>query len=424
MYPIPPNETLLETKVCKHCGTSFPITDKDLEFYDKVSPTFGEKKYSIPTPTLCPDCRQQRRLSFRNERKLYKRKCDATEKNIISIYSPDKPFKVYHQDYWWSDAWDPMDYGRDFDFGKGFFGQFAKLSHQIPKPALYIDGSMERSSYCNYGLRFKGCYLCVNCYTIADSFYSTSCWTSDGVSVAYDLVDSDNCTDSSYIYESLDLKRCHKCFYSRFLEDCTDCLFSEGLRSCSHCIGCVNLQNKKYHILNQAVTEEIFKQTVHNLLTDEQARTRFLERFQGLRENEPHRASYIFNCENSTGDFLSDNKNVHSSFLTISTENGKYSYTSGYFTKNIYDGMNAGGESDILYEAQHAHYIYHSAFLLDVDHSQDVYLSELCDSCKFCFACIGLRNKSYCILNRQYTKEQYEELVPKIIEYIMKTEEW
>jgi hypothetical protein len=49
-----------------------------LEFYEKVSPIFKGRKYSIPTPQLCPECREQRRISFRNERKLYKRKCDAT----------------------------------------------------------------------------------------------------------------------------------------------------------------------------------------------------------------------------------------------------------------------------------------------------------------------------------------------------------
>ena len=110
MYPIPKDETLVETKSCKHCGASFPITDKDLEFYDKVSPVFAGKKYQIPTPAFCPDCRQQRRLSFRNERKLYKRKCDLTGKDIISIYSPDKVYTVYEQSEWWSDKWDPLDY--------------------------------------------------------------------------------------------------------------------------------------------------------------------------------------------------------------------------------------------------------------------------------------------------------------------------
>jgi len=34
------------------------------------------------------------------------------------------------------------------------------------------------------------------------------------------------------------------------------------------------------------------------------------------------------------------------------------------------------------------------------------------------FGCVGLRNKQYCILNKQYAKEEYEELVPKIIAHM------
>jgi len=34
------NEKIVETKICKYCGLSFDITDKDLEFYEKVSPSF------------------------------------------------------------------------------------------------------------------------------------------------------------------------------------------------------------------------------------------------------------------------------------------------------------------------------------------------------------------------------------------------
>jgi hypothetical protein len=34
------DEKIVETKTCRHCGESFDITDKDLEFYEKVSPVF------------------------------------------------------------------------------------------------------------------------------------------------------------------------------------------------------------------------------------------------------------------------------------------------------------------------------------------------------------------------------------------------
>ncbi len=34
------DEKVIETKICRYCDASFDITDKDLEFYEKVSPVF------------------------------------------------------------------------------------------------------------------------------------------------------------------------------------------------------------------------------------------------------------------------------------------------------------------------------------------------------------------------------------------------
>ena len=98
---IPPNEKIIEKKICRISGQEFFVTDKDLAFYEKISPVFADKRYLIPSPTLCPEERQRRRLAFRNERKLYHRKCDKTGNQIISIYSPDKPYTVYDQKVWW-----------------------------------------------------------------------------------------------------------------------------------------------------------------------------------------------------------------------------------------------------------------------------------------------------------------------------------
>ena len=96
-------------QACQNCKQNFVIEPEDFAFYEKIK---------VPAPTFCPECRMVRRMLWRNERALYKRKCDATGKDIISIYSQDKPLKVYDQKYWWSDNWDPMEYGRDYDFSK------------------------------------------------------------------------------------------------------------------------------------------------------------------------------------------------------------------------------------------------------------------------------------------------------------------
>jgi hypothetical protein len=47
-----------------------------------------------------------------------------------------------------------------------------------------------------------------------------------------------------------------------------------------------------------------------------------------------------------------------------------------------------------------------------------------CPSSKNCLGCVGLKTKQYCILNKQYSKEEYEELAPKVIDHMRKNNEW
>jgi hypothetical protein len=98
-------------------------------------------------------------LSFRNERKLYRRKCDATGENIISAYSPDKPYKVYDQKIRRSDARDPMSYGFEFDFSKTFRENFEILIMGVPLMSL-LNFQNEESEYTTYTANSKSCYLC------------------------------------------------------------------------------------------------------------------------------------------------------------------------------------------------------------------------------------------------------------------------
>src|SRR3989344_1465820 len=98
-----------ETKNCQNCKKEFAIEPEDFKFYEKIS---------VPPPTWCPECQLMRRLIFRNEHNLYRRKESAEGKEIISMFAPDKPITVFSQDYWLSDKWDPLNYGWDYDFSK------------------------------------------------------------------------------------------------------------------------------------------------------------------------------------------------------------------------------------------------------------------------------------------------------------------
>lgn len=120
-------------KNCQQCLNDFEVRPADLDFYDRTSPLLSGKKYLIPAPSLCPRCREQRRMSLNNEVNLYHRKCDLTGKQIISLYPNDSPYTVYNEPNWLEDkGWDPLDYGREFDFSRPFFDQFKELINEVP----------------------------------------------------------------------------------------------------------------------------------------------------------------------------------------------------------------------------------------------------------------------------------------------------
>ena len=90
----------------------------------------------------------------------------------------------------------------------------------------------------------------------------------------------------------------------------------------------------------------------------------------------------------------------------------------------MYDGINIGDCSQYLYEGMHVHRCHFTVCMLDTDDVDYGLYTRECFACKYCFGCVGLRNKSYCILNKQYTKEEYETLVPRIIAHMRETGEW
>jgi len=112
-----------ETKICQNCKQQFVIDASDFVFY---------KKMAVPAPTFCWLCRAQRRLAFRNERYLYRRKSDFSGKEMLSRLPPESPVKVYENEIWGSDRWDAIEYAKEVDFSRPFLLQLLELIHEIP----------------------------------------------------------------------------------------------------------------------------------------------------------------------------------------------------------------------------------------------------------------------------------------------------
>ena len=54
----------------------------------------------------------------------------------------------------------------------------------------------------------------------------------------------------------------------------------------------------------------------------------------------------------------------------------------------------------------------------------DLMYCSYCMHSSYLFGCCGLKSNQYCILNKQYTKEEYEDLAGKLIDHMIETGEW
>jgi len=353
-------------------------------------------------------------MSFRNERTLYKRKCDAPghEEEIISVFSKDKPFIVYDHKYWWSDEWNPLSFGAEYDFSKKFFSQFRELLERIPLLALF-NGNAINSDYANHAYDSKNCYLISAAITNENVMYSNrTAKNKDSI----DLYLTDKMEAS---YEDVNCGTSYGLFFSYGCEDCQNSWFLYDCRNCSNCFGCVGLRNKSYYIFNQPYSKEDYKKKLESMNMEnfnviEETRKKHEEMILGF----PRKFMYSFKTVNSVGDNLGETKNCSYSFDILDGQDCKFITWGGFGLKDTYDGYGMG-MGELMYEIVDAGLQgYNIKFSVVVWAGHDVQYSYNCHNCSNIFGCIGLRNKQYCILNKQYTKEEYEALLPKITEHI------
>ena len=441
-------EKIVEIKICKQCNSRFEITDKDLEFYEKVSPIFPQNwelssknweirklikplsskfsalnsfKYLIPSPTLCPDCRTQRRLSWRNETKLYKRNCSLTWKSVVSIYSPDKNFVTYNQDDWWSEKYNPFEYGIDFDFNKTFFEQFSELQKKVPRITI-LNWFSENADYGNHSYHNKNSYFVNSCWYVEDCIYCLN------MTKCKDCIDCEKVNSSEKCYESFNLYSCYNCKYCINCDTCSNLYFCEDCEWTRKCIWCKWLKNNEYFIVNKKVEKDKYKETLEKIQFDIDYRNNFILEYQQLKEETPSKYLKINNSENiSYCDDIENSQNLYKCFDCVNSKDLKYcSWLILLESNNCYDYDIWWENSSFIYEV---HCLWNGKNILFSNVIWWWYNMIYCDNClnnsRNCFWCIWLKNnEEYCILNKQYTKEQYEDLVPKIIEHMMSTWEW
>ncbi len=400
-------------KMCRICKNNFEIFQEDLDFLKKIG-DLENPPVEIPAPTLCPECRQVQRMAFRNQRKLYSRKCDVTGANIISVFNPQSHHKVCEKNHWYSDKFDPLSYGRDFDFSKSFFEQFHSLLLDIPLPSLRV----ERCENCEFNTDMsdsKNCYLCSRTHKSEDMMYTYRGSSSKSCVDCYQVLDSEllyDCVECINCYGSRNLYFSTQCSNSGFLFDC---------HSCMDCMMCTNLRNKKYCFMNEQLTKEAYEEKVKGIdLGSEKVKQFALKHALDFWKSAIKKDITSLSSEHSSGDNLVNVKNCFQCFGIKRCVDCRYLWDIKEY-KDSMDAYSGGRDSELIYQATSTTSAYNCKFCFRVTNSSNVMYSFFIDTSKNCFGCVGLRRAEYCILNKQYSKEEYEVLVPRIIEHMKKS---
>lgn len=374
------------------------------------------ERVQLPEPVFCPDCRQQQRLAYRNERVLYRRACGLCEKPIVTIFSGDQPFPVYCSDCWFGDTWDALSYERDFDFSRSFFEQFFELQSTVPRLTLF-NVKQENSEYCNMALGNKNSYLVFASDENEDSMYGH--W----IQRCTDTYNSSNLADCTLCFDLIDSEDCYSCVFSQDLKNCSDCCFSYDLIGCQNCFLCSGLRNKQYYIENAPCTKEEYQQrfsekNIGGFTHYAELKDRFLE----VRRQAKHKCMHLSNTENCKGDYIVNSKNCINCYDVYDGEDCIYAHN---LVHKHYNNV------DVSYvtETRNSHQITAAQgeelyFSMYIWSSSNIWYSSLIQQSRDIFGCVGLRYKNHCLFNKEYRADEYDKLRARLVTHMKETQEW
>jgi len=400
-----------EVKQCQNCKKEFVIEPEDFQFYEKMK---------VPAPTWCPICRTARRFSFVNNWNLFWRNCDKCKKRTLSIYSPSQEMTVYCQPCWWADDWDGTEYAMDYNSARPFLDQVKELKDKTPYVALTsLYTSNKNCEYASALAWSKDCYLV---------FWADFCDTVYYSSLLNTLKNSSDCIrgyHSELCYESIGFSRCYRTFFSEECDDSIDIWFSRNCYNCTNCVGCVNLRGSQNCIFNIQYTKEEYADKFKEFRLDTREGINELEKkVKNFWLTLPYRAykGHALNV-NVSGDYVFESKNSKEMYLANGAEDCKWcQFITVKSAKDCRDYSGWGNNASRIYEStvvgENADSVSFSG-----ECWPDVFNLQYCYwniSGKNNIGCINLKRKQYCILNKEYSKEEFEKLRAVIIEDMKK----
>ncbi len=291
------------------------------------------------------------------------------------------------------------------NYGWNFFENFWELMKKSTVAGTKVIGKNENSDYNDIILWAKNAYLNFVVLESDEAAYSY------GVNQCEQVYNSTQVLESQQIFSSRAVTKSSRVFYSSNIQDSFSIWFWVNLTGCSECIWCSNLNNQSYCIQNKQYSKEEYLNRKEQLLSQK-------DKFPSLHGrilSQPW-SNYWTGI---TGQFNRLCQDVDSAFFNFQVHTWRNIMFGAWtgVSENIFDVFSFGWTvADHNYwcmwvwrEATHVYCCVEAS--PRVSHC---FYSYLIDNCSFCLWCVGISNKSYCIFNKQYSKEDWYNAVDKI----------
>ncbi len=296
-----------------------------------------------------------------------------------------------------------LQYGREYESWFSFFKQFWWLFKVVPLRPLLTRWENERSTYADQIMSSKWCYL-------------SNTVIHDCENIIYSLNVKDACAnifnsvyiqDNSHtIYSSLSVFRSSHIFFSQNILDSSNIWGSSNLQWCQECLFCDNLTNQSYCIYNIRYSKVEYIKRKKQLL-DPMKFIDFLKKW--TLEN--------LATTDCTWSGIVASDQVENWFLVYQLHRWRNVMFSSWVdgNENLIDSVFVwspyGSDYCGVVCAGRGEHFYCSVNIID---NSNIYYSFYMEWCSFCLGCVWLKNKSFCIFNKQYTKDDWYKKVNQI----------
>ena len=189
---------------------------------------------------------------------------------------------------------------------------------------------------------------------------------------------------------------------------------------------CKGLRNKEYCIKNVQYTKEEYEKILWQYhLAAWSGMKKARDEFDAFRLTLPSVYSFQLQSEECTGDYIIRSAQCEQCFDATDTQQCKNLQYSVNHNKDVYDCSYTGGlELGLEIMGCVGAYNCLGCNIIWWDVANLSYCEMMFNGAQDCIGCIGLRGKKFCILNKQYTEEEYRIVKGRAVERMKQTGEW